>query len=251
MAAAHGDLGNLLFHRDNFSEALDHYRKSLALAADAREAGYAAMQCGNTLWRLGQYSEAAAMFEKADAVAGKFPPLFLQLLYSRGAMLLSQNRYNEAVEKGQSAMAAPIPRAAEFDAEVNEILGLSLLRSGNAPAGLASCERAWNAVSSNSDVSERLQAAVAVVEARLGAGKRNQALEILQQIEPDLGKFPEKQWRMFALLAFRDSAYGDRARDALAKLSRAWGESVYNTYLTRPDIDRLSRHVLRPVSALR
>ena len=95
------------------------------------------MQCGNTLWRLGHYAEASAMFEKADAVAGKFPPLYLQLLFGRAGMLLSQNRYKEAAEKARSALSAHIVRTAEFDADVNQILGLSLERSGNAPAGLA------------------------------------------------------------------------------------------------------------------
>lgn len=250
MALAHGDLGNLLFDRDNFPQALEHYRKSLELAADAQQAAYAAMQCGNTLWRLGQYAESAAMFEKADAAAGKFPPLYLQLLYGRAAMFLSQDRYKEAAEKARSALAAHVVRAAEFDADVYEVLGLSLVRGGNAQAGLAFCERAWNATSSDSDVSEKIEAAIAVVEARIAAGKRDAAREIYRQVEADLGKFPESQWRFFAALGSFDPAFGGRARDALAQLSRAWGEPVYNAYLTRPDVSRLTRHLLRPVSAL-
>jgi len=251
MASAHGDLGNLLFDRDRLPEALEHYRKSLDLAADAQQSGYPAMQCGNTLWRLGRYTEAEAMFEKADAAAGKLPPLYLQLLFSRAGMLLSQNRYKEATEKAHSALAAHIVRDAEFDADVNQILGLSLVRAGNAPAGLALCERAWNAVSSGSDLAEKVATAGAVIEARIAAGKRDAAREMFRQIEADLGKFPEEQWRVFALFSSLDPAYQDRARDALAQLKRAWGEAVYNAYLTRPDVDAISRHVLRPVSASR
>jgi tetratricopeptide (TPR) repeat protein len=251
IATAHGDLGNLLFNRDHLPEALEHYHRSLELAVDAQQAGYAAMQCGNTLWRLGRYAEAEAMFEKADAAAGKVPPLYLRLLFGRAAMLLSQDRYQEAEGKARGTMASPIVRDAEFDADANRILGLSLVRGGNVQAGLAFCERAWNAISSGSEMSAKVNAAAGLVEARVAAGKRDAAREILGQIEGDLGKLPETQWRVYAVYSSLDPAYSDRARDVLTQLSRAWGEAVYNTYLTRPDVAKLSRPLFRPLSASR
>ena len=42
-----------------------------------------------------------------------------------------------------------------------------------------------------------------------------------------------------------------RAREALHKLADGWGQSVYNVYLARPDVDKLARPVLRQAPAAR
>lgn len=246
MAAAHGDIGNLLFDRDHFPEALVHYRESLELASDAQQIGYAAMQCGNTLWRLGNYVDAEAMFGRADNAAEKFAPLYLQLLYSRAGMLLSQDKTKEAAEKARSAITSNIVRSAEFDANVSDILCLSLVRGGSPQAGLPFCERAWNAVSSSLDTSEKVDVAAAIVEARISAGKRDAALAIFMRMKPDLDYFPEVQWRVTALASLVNPDYRDSARNHLLSLIPILGLS-YTTYRSRPDVDKLSRLIAEPV----
>jgi hypothetical protein len=44
--------------------------------------------------------------------------------------------------------------------------------------------------------------------------------------------------------------YAAPARDALDDLARQWGPAAYRIYLTRPDVQELSRPLLQPVSAI-
>jgi hypothetical protein len=133
---------------------------------------------------------------------------------------------------------------------LEEVLGLALVRTGNKGAGLKECEAAWSAVASIRGPAERLDAGAALIEARIESGDREGALRVFHEIEPLLTGSPELQWRTLALTARADPGYLGRAREALGRLSQEWGKSAYNDYLTRPDIDKLSRPLLHLVSAI-
>ncbi len=249
MALGHENIGTLLRRRDDYPEALEHYQKNLGLAASAEQQGYANLQCGDVLWRLGRNVEAAEMFTKADPVAEKFPRFRQQLLFSRAAMLLSRNLYREAAGKARDALASNTSLTAETEADFNEVLGLSLLREGNKREGLMKCARAWTLVENDSDHSEKLQGGSALLEAEFANGETDSALKVFHEMEPDLPGHPEMQWRVLALVSNVDSRYAARAREALTKISQLWGTSMYNGYLTRPDVERLSRPLFRLVPA--
>ena len=91
------------------------------------------------------------------------------------------------------------------------------------------------------DPALKLDAAVALLEARIENSQRQPALDLLHQIAPGLSSRPELRWRALAIGSRIDPAYLAPAREALAQLSRFWGDSVYNVYLTRPDVAKLSR----------
>ncbi len=249
-AQANENLGSLLFETDNFPEALQRYSKNLELAVDEEHLGFANLQCGNALWRLGEYSEAETRFSKADAFAEKFPRLRLQLLYARAGMLLSQNRFHEAEEETKAALTANVARSAETEDGLNQILGLSLIRSGRTSEGLALCERIWTAAAKSPDISNLVVRGVALLEARIAAGRRFAALDVFHQIDTRLPIRPEMQWRAYALVSRIDASYKSRARDALTRISHLWGDSRYNTYLNRRDVQKLSGPLSRPDSAL-
>jgi tetratricopeptide (TPR) repeat protein len=244
IALAHENIGTLLFELDRFPEALDHYRKSHEMAANTEQAGYASLQCGNTLWRLGRYSDAAGMFLEIDSIAKKFPDLAIEAMYGRAGMLLSQNKFPEAADLARAALAANAGRRPDVDAGAERVLGLALLGTGNKPEGLGKCEAARAAAESRHDMTDILLARVAVLQARIELGERKQALELLQETEPRLAQHPELLWRALALTANVNAQYLGRARDALKKISVLWGDSAYNNYLTRPDIQKLSRPLL-------
>ena len=72
LVLVHEGIGTMLFTLERYPEALEEYRKSLEFANDSEHVGYESLACANTLWRLGQYDEADAMFAKADAAAQTF-----------------------------------------------------------------------------------------------------------------------------------------------------------------------------------
>jgi tetratricopeptide (TPR) repeat protein len=246
MALQHESIATILFAQTRYPEALDEFQKSLDLAADAQHTGYASLGCGMAMWRLGRYADADAMFAKAAAVGEKFPSLRLQVISERAAMAVSQGRYQQAADLVKSAMAGTPPEP-DVQSDLALTLGMSLLRGGNVRAGLVKCEEAWTAYSSGSDLSAKLQAALALFEARIESN-RYSALPLLHEIEPAIAGFPELAWQFSALAARLDASYIPRARDALLTISHLWGESVYTTDLTRPDVGKLSRPLLRPVS---
>ena len=241
LASAHEGIGSMLFKQDRFPEALEQYRKTLEFATDAEHTGYASLECGNTLWRLGQYAEAVDMFAKADAIAKSFALLRLQLMYGRAGMLLSQNRFAEAAEMARGALAGDIARTPELQNQFERILGLALLGMGNKGEGAKKCEAARTAIEARHDIDDTLEAGVAALEARIVQGQRKSAMQLFQQMEPPLAAYPELQWRALALASGADAHYSGAAREALLKLQHLWGDSAYNAYLARPDVVKLSQ----------
>ena len=239
LALAHEGIGSMLFKQDRYPEALEQYQKTLEFATDAEHVGYASLECGNTLWRLGQYREAAAMFARADASAKRFPPIRLQLMYGRAGMSLSQNRFQEAAEVARGALAADRARTPDLQTGLEEVLGLALLGLGNKSEGVRKCEAARAAVEARHDIDDTLQAGVAVLEARIEQSERKSALLVFHEMEPRLGAHPELLWRALALASRADAQYTLRAHEALLQLSPLWGDSAYNGYLTRPDVGKL------------
>jgi tetratricopeptide (TPR) repeat protein len=250
MALAHEGIGENLFRQDRYPEALEQYRKALELATDAEHVGYASLQCGDTLWRLGHYTEAAAMFANADASAQRFPPLRLNLMYGRAGMLLSQNRFQEAAHLARAALAADAAQTPDLDAKLQQVIGLALMGEGNKAEAVKKCEVALAAAEAGHDISDILDAEAAALQARIEQGDRKSALRVFQQIEPRLASRPELLWRALALASRADARYAVRAREALLQLSRQWGDSAYNKYLTRPDIEKISRPVLQTFSEI-
>lgn len=250
LALAHEGIGSMLFMLDRYPEALEQYRKSLELATDPEHVGYASLECGNTLWRLGQYAEAAVMFARVDAVAQRFPPLRMQLIYGRASMALSQNRFHEAADLARGALAADLSRAPDLQMEFQQVLGLALLGLGNKSEGARKCEAARASADAGQDTGEALLAGVTLLEARIEQGERKSALQVFEEIEPSLAAHPELQWRALALASVADPRYAGRAREALLKLSRLWGDSAYTIYSSRPDIRKLSRPLLPLAPAL-
>jgi tetratricopeptide (TPR) repeat protein len=245
LALAHEGVGSMLFMLDRFPEALEQYQKSLELAPDTEHMGYASLECGNTLWRLGRYTEAGSMFARADASAQKFPPLRMQVIYGRTGLALSQNRFQAAVDLVRGALAAGLSQTPDLQTDFEELLGLALLGSGNKNEGARKCEAAYAAVKARHDIADSLQAGVVVLEARMGERERESALRLFHEIEPSLTAHPELQWRALALASIADPQYIGRAREALVKLAHLWGNSAYTVYLTRPDVRKLSRPLLR------
>src|SRR5260370_991529 len=80
VASAHASIGTLLATQERYPEALEHFQIELNTAVDAGTKGYAGLQTGDVLWRLGRYEEARGILQKAEDGAGKFDALRLKLI---------------------------------------------------------------------------------------------------------------------------------------------------------------------------
>jgi tetratricopeptide (TPR) repeat protein len=70
VASAHASMGMLLATQERYPEALKHFQIELNTAGDAAIKGYAGLQTGDLLWRLGRYDEARGILQEAEAGAG-------------------------------------------------------------------------------------------------------------------------------------------------------------------------------------
>ena len=93
-----------------------------------------------------------------------------------------------------------------------------------------------------------MRARLALLRARSETGDRAGALNLFH--DAALAGHPESRWRALAWMARTGRQYAAPARDALDDLARQWGPAAYRIYLTRPDVQELSRPLLQPVSAI-
>ncbi len=249
MALAHESLGGVRFAQEQYPEALEQFRKNLELSSDAEHTGYAGLWCGNTLRLLGRYAEARTMFERVDPMAEKFPLIRLNLMQARAEMALSRNLYAEAAAISRRALASDAGQNPLATADLERIFGLALLASGNRTEGLRNCQESLAAVAKLNDVAATLRSRVALLRARLETGDRAGALNLLHDAEPALASHPESRWRALAWMARTGRQYALPARDALDDLASQWGAAAYRIYLTRPDVQELSRPLLQSISA--
>jgi tetratricopeptide (TPR) repeat protein len=246
LALAHESIGSILFLREQYPQALEYRQQTLSYANDAQRQGYAALQCGTVLWRLGRYDEAQAMFEKAGVAAAKLPSLKLALSLTRAEMLLSRRQYAAVIGLSRAALEGdPGPLAAEFQ----RTLGLAKLGVGDRSAGRRNCEESLRLEIAADNPEGLLDARLALIEVRTASGEQRMATDLFAQVKAALADRPESNWRTLALLSSVDRQYDRAAREAFGDLRRQWGEDAFRGYQTRPDVKGLSRPLFPAASA--
>jgi len=251
MGFGHEAIGGLLYVQERYPEALEQYQRSLALYPDPEHIGYANLESGYTLWQLGRYAEAKANLDRADPTAERFPAMRLSLMQGRAEMTLSQNLYSEAATMARRALTFDAGQNPNSAAELKRILGLALIASGNRKEGLRNCEESLDAAGKRNDVAALLRSQLALLRARIETGDHQGSVKLFRDMEPELVSHPESGWRALALVAKTNRQYFEPARRALGELTRVWGDAAYRTYLTRPDVQELSRPLFQSNSATR
>jgi hypothetical protein len=165
-------------------------------------------------------------------------------------MELSQEHYAEASTLASQGLAGDSGPEPLLHSQLADILGLAQAGSGNVVGGLQLCRESLEAAGEVGQPSTLNRARLALAQAFIEAGDRSAVLAVLRDHEPDAAKYPESRWRVLALMSEADQRYTAPAREALSELERLWGEQPFQKYLARPDMQRLSRHLLGPVTAI-
>jgi tetratricopeptide (TPR) repeat protein len=248
---AEESLGAAFSVLQRYPEALPHFRKELAASTKPERRGYANLHIGHTLWVLGRYDDAAAVLNaaSADADAAKVLSLSLILMRDRAYMLLSQGRNAEAFNLARKAADSDTGQDPRTRSILTRIQGLSLSRSRRPADGLRHCRQSVDSLHDLNDAFEVTDARIALMEALLVAGERNEALRVFHETEATLARYPVTRWRALCLIYKADARYVVPAREALDQLRLAWGDTEFQTYIHRPDLWPLARPFLESIAA--
>jgi tetratricopeptide (TPR) repeat protein len=238
-ALANSSLGSLLETQERFPEALVAYRKNLELKAGLETSGYAALQTGSMLWRLGQFDEASRMFDRAEEASQKFPALRLKIGQERARMDLSQDRPEDAARIARKVLLTAQNNSASETARYEGVLGLALLSMGKTREASRLCEKSISEIRTLGDVHWLIEAQLSSLAVQVTKHNINAAKALFDEMGP-LNQYPETQWRALALLSQVDPQYRVSSRTAYEGLHRLWGETAWSGYMRRPDVTKLS-----------
>jgi tetratricopeptide (TPR) repeat protein len=245
MASAHESLASLAFAQDQYPKALEHYKNAFDLSSGVELTGYAALNWGNLLWRLGRYDDASTAFARVSDSEKQFATLALRVSTARAEMALSQCRYTEAATLARRALAkADLATAGRLRGTIC----LAELARANRSAW-SDCESSSADAMASADMTAQLSGRMIRFQYQIARRDRDGALQTFHEAETGLDRHPESRWRFLVLAAQLDPQYGAAARQALNELSQLWGDEAFHGYLTRPDIALLARPLLRPASA--
>jgi tetratricopeptide (TPR) repeat protein len=247
---AEESLGKINEAEERFPEALEYYKRELTLSRTAEQRAYAGAHYGHVLWILGDYNTAASVFDAAGTNAGNFPALQMNLQRMRADMLLSQGRNADAMKLARKLLAGdPAPDVAS-SAELTDIWGLALSRTGHAREGLTQCRNGLELARGVRDEADLLGARLAVLEGLIATGDRQAARSVFAEMEPTFGQHPVSRWRALALVSAADPQYRSSAAEALTGIKTSWGDSAFAQYLSRPDMGKLAWPFLQGFSAI-
>jgi tetratricopeptide (TPR) repeat protein len=254
LALFHGDIGTVQIQQERYAEGLDHYNKSYEISSslgNQLNMAFDSTLRGDALWRLGQYQEAQAAFNKASVIAeapdGSNKPLSATIHLFMGQMALSQRQYADAMAKSRRAIELDDSRVKHAAIEARSVLGLAQALSGARAEGKKSCLEAVEMAAHSSDPKLLSNAMLALAEALLENGdlEESQTNALRAQKRFADASHQESEWRawLIAGLASRRLNKLDEARERLSNagnalngLEKRWGTDHFNSYLARPDV---------------
>jgi serine/threonine-protein kinase len=261
VAHAQASIGLLLAHQERFTEALNHYDESYKLNKSLGlepKAGYDLLNRGGLLWQLGHYAEARDALAQAFDVANRPGGIDKQLLawvhLFRAQMALSESRYGEAVAESRKASALGGVQEKDFSVLVFSTYGLAELHSGTSRAGLEKCQKAFDVATNAGAPRLMSNSQLALAEVLLVSGDAANALTFALQAQQTFARLGSRhsEWRAWLIAAqasrrrqdeSKVDEYATRAAGLLTALEKALGTSEYNSYLSRPDVQRYRKQL--------
>ncbi len=261
IALAHAERGSTLAREEKFTEALDHLNKAFQIYSGQgiqRSMGYNLANRGDVMSRLGRFEESRTLLDQANAIAnkpgGELKRLSLEVQLAFAETALRQENYAEArggaskVFEGAGTEFKNIARTARI------VLALSESYGGAKARGKQLASEAMDLARQVNDPVDLARAQLALATATTLGGDLGSASSHALQAQEVFARLdqPASEWHALLLAAQASHNMGDkntargyamRARDALLKLEQRWGSENYNSYLSRPDIQRLRRQL--------
>ncbi len=260
IALAHAELGSALARQEKFTAALDHLDQAYAIYNSQgvqRSMGYNLVQRAFVLGSMGRYSEVESLLNQAAAIAdkpgGEIKRLSLEGQLAGAEIALTQNHAPEARDKAEKLLAQAATKFPELSMNATWVLGIALADAG-AATGKQKCAEAVELAKQLNDRWQLAKAHLALAETMLltgdAQGAANTALQA-QQVFAQLGH-QASEWRAVALAALATEKLGDKnkaqeyavqANESLSQLEQMWGKDNRDTFLARPDVQRLRKQL--------
>jgi tetratricopeptide (TPR) repeat protein len=261
IALAHAERGYGLLSEENFSEALEHFQQSYEIyntLGVQRSLGFNFLGRALALAALGRFSEAQPLLEQSAAIADKpgseLKQLSLQLKLLVAETALGQENYPDAKNRAEKVFASAAPESPELALAAQRVSGLAQAYGGATAAGKKLLEGVAEQAQSLNDAALLARSRLALAEAMLLAGDSRGALERSIQAETTFAQLGRQasEWRALLVAAAASENLGEknaargyamRAKETLAKLEQRWGSENYNSYLSRPDVQRFRKQL--------
>ena len=261
IALAHAERGSALVREEKYTEAMQHLDQAYAIynaQGVQRSIGYNLLARSDALWRLGRYEEAQTLLNQAAAIAdkpgGELKRLSVETQLVSSEIALSQGRFPEAKARAEKALvtAGAEFKSAAFGAKM--VIGSAQSQSGATAAGKQAAAQALDAAKELNAPAQVAQAQLGLAEAALLAGDSLTASSNAKQAAETFARLGQQasEWRALLIAAQATQNLGDknagreyamRARDTLAKLEQRWGSEGFNSFLRRPDVQRLRKEL--------
>jgi hypothetical protein len=223
-----------------------------------RSKGYNLVSRAEVLGRLGRFDEARVLLDQATAIAdkpgGELKRLSLEIKLALAEIALIQSNFADAKSRAQKVFEAAGTEFRNIATGAKIVIALSEAYSGAKAVGKQTAAEAVAMARQLTDPAQLAKAQMALAEALLIAGDDRAALSnVLEagEVFARLGQ-PASQWQALLIAGQASQKLGEkniardyamRARDTLSKLEQRWGSENYNTYLTRPDVQRFQKRL--------
>ena len=244
---------------DYYSQAFQIYNSQ----GIQRSVGYNLLARAEILGRLGRFNEVQPLLDQAAAIAdkpgGELKRLSLEVKLVAAEIALSQERFPEARDKTEKLMATAGEEFPEISLNGRLVLGLAQAYSGAAATGKTKCLEALNLARQLNDPWEVAKAQLALAETMLLSGDSQGAVSNAVQARDVFTRLGQQasEWRALAVAALASARLGDknkaqeyasRAKESGAALEQRWNKDNWNTFLARPDVQRLRKQLDRAMS---
>ena len=247
-------VGTVDLFLERYQDALAHFEMAVSIARQnaSRLVDYEVMHAADALWRLGRYDEAERNLNSLAADSQRDSYLATNIDLVRAAMLLSQGRYQEAIDTNKRVRALD-PDAVSPEVDISDSLAELSLGSKQQALRLASRALLDAQRTTNKILIAEAQAANARADLKSASPERAKALaESAQAIFDETGQW-ESEWQNLTLLSEISSALGDsktskiyasKALDIISVFQHNCEVTAYKLYIARPDVKVAARYLI-------
>lgn len=261
VALAQAERGSALVREEKFTEAIEHLDQAYAIyntQGVQRSLGYNLMTRSDALWHLGRYDEAQTLLDQAAAIAdkpgGELRRLSVEIRLIFSEIALSQGRFPEAKTRAEKIFETAGAEFKNAALGAKMVIGSAQSYGGATAAGKQTAAQALDMAKELHDPAQLAQAQLGLAEATLFAGDSQAAASNAKPAAETFARLGQQasEWRALLLVAQATQHLGDksaareyamRARDTLFKLEQLWGSENFNSYLRRPDVQRLRKQL--------